>query len=650
MDFYESCKELPIFQEDSNSDLPPSYFSSFDQCCEAVKSEDSQTRQAAYEFLSDFVQSNYKTLTHHHIEKLVECFSIGIQQNKDVAAIYLWMDICDIEKDLIKKNSGDYRGYVLVDVSTFVTNLLTFALINDDNDPSISEAAAICLKMISQIVKDKIIDEIVSFVEQYIEDEDPRKREARTSLTNHPFESRASPIFSLPRQPTLLISYQVTMSREQDLFDLRQIGEELNQIGEASKQPPSIDSDEIVHFVEQHIEDEDPRKREAAFMAFCSILDGPSTENIEQRVDWIIPFLLEGLNHRHDMVKETSILTIAMIFERHIQVILRSVSFPALVEALMSKLSTENPSSISANAVYAIHNLALAFVGKTENSDTNVLSPYMADFFERLLDTVLREDGGYNKLRSNGWEALSALVRSTAPDCSPALEWLLKNVLEGLEYSLGVSYNPENEIEQCRICSLINDILVSAINSETIIDCASSIVDKMLVLLRSANSPDCHEEAFSVFSEMLVRQFYQMTEENVARVCEQVKVKMNNNSERVCILAVELVSNVAQYSERPVVLEFAQIIMDVLLESLQSENVHDSVKPHVLSCIGDIARAVGRDFQPYIGESMRMLMEASQIAMENNDDCSKQLLEGVLDGYIGIVNGLGKDLLHTYQP
>ena len=79
----------------------------------------------------------------------------------------MWKDICVIEKDLIEKKSGDYKGYVMI-ASSFVVTLLTLALINDHNDSDISEAAAMYLKMVSQIVKDSNIGEIVPFVQKHI--------------------------------------------------------------------------------------------------------------------------------------------------------------------------------------------------------------------------------------------------------------------------------------------------------------------------------------------------------------------------------------------------------------------------------------------------------------------------------------------------
>lgn len=573
--FEKSVEQIPSSQGDytmqeqstSNNDPPPSDSSSFDQYCESAKSNSSQNREAAYQFLSKIVISDYKTLTQRDIDNLVHCTSFGIQHHKEVAAIKLWITICEEEQSMIEENSADYRQCVMYTFKELVGSLLTFAMINDvsrNNESSISKAAATCLKMISQIVKDLIIDEIVPFVEK-------------------------------------------------------------------------------------HIKDRDWRKQEAAIMAFCCILDGPSTEKIGPHVAQIFPLLLEVLkNHPQDMVKDTSSLTIATILELHIKAI-PCDSFPTLVGELITMLLTGNPSSISANAAQAIHNLALAFLDNDQaGNNTNDLSHYMGKFFEKLSIAVVRRDAD-EKLRTNAFEAMLALVRVAPLDCSPVLERLLYQFLDRLQVSLSRD-DPENEIQQCHMCSLIHEILVSRI-----IDAghnADFTIEKMIELLENGNSPECFQEAFTILSKMC--KFLHMSGGYVARICEQVKLKLNDNSKH-SILAVELVSNIAKFSKGPVALECAKIIMPFLLESLQNKKVHYTVEKFVYFSIGDIAQAVTHGFKPYLELSMKMLTEASLRAMiQKDDDFTRILCEGVLDGYYGVVNGMKKadtDLLclRTYK-
>ena len=83
----------------------------------------------------------------------------------------------------------------------------------------------------------------------------------------------------------------------------------------------------IMPFVQQHIQSEDWRFREAATMAFSSILDGPSSEVIGPFVNQSIPILLTSLSDPHVMVKDTAAWTIGRICELHVRSIPDEIQF-----------------------------------------------------------------------------------------------------------------------------------------------------------------------------------------------------------------------------------------------------------------------------------------------------------------------------------
>jgi importin subunit beta-1 len=53
--------------------------------------------------------------------------------------------------------------------------------------------------------------------------------------------------------------------------------------------------------------------------------------------------------------------------------------------------------------------------------------------------------------------------------------------------------------------------------------------------------------------------------------------------------------------------------MSVLLENLQSDVLNRNVKISVLSCFGDIALAIGPQFEPYLTTAMSVLMQAGRV-------------------------------------
>jgi importin subunit beta-1 len=72
-----------------------------------------------------------------------------------------------------------------------------------------------------------------------------------------------------------------------------------------------------------------------------------------------------------------------------------------------------------------------------------------------------------------------------------------------------------------------------------------------------------------------------------------------------------------------------------------------SVKPHIISCLGDIAMAVEGYFERYLPYVMMMLVQASQIKFDTQDyenlEYLAQLQEAILEAYTAIIQGLFRD-------
>jgi len=118
----------------------------------------------------------------------------------------------------------------------------------------------------------------------------------------------------------------------------------------------------------------------------------------------------------------------------------------------------------------------------------------------------------------------------------------------------------------------------------------------------------------------------------------------NFQAYHVCAIAVGLVGDIARSVEGQIQ-PYCNDIMTALVESLQNQAIHRSVKPPVLSSFGDIAMALEGQFEPYLQVSMMMLMQASRTKMPDDDDEEiidfiNQLREGVLEAFTGIIQGM----------
>jgi importin subunit beta-1 len=101
--------------------------------------------------------------------------------------------------------------------------------------------------------------------------------------------------------------------------------------------------------------------------------------------------------------------------------------------------------------------------------------------------------------------------------------------------------------------------------------------------------------------------------------------------------------------------KYCDQLMSALMECLKTNSVHRSVKPVVISCLGDIALAIGGAFEPYLQVTTMLLMQAAQQLAPPDDEemiaFINELRFAVLEAYSGILLGLddGKKL-HLFLP
>jgi len=95
------------------------------------------------------------------------------------------------------------------------------------------------------------------------------------------------------------------------------------------------------------------------------------------------------------------------------------------------------------------------------------------------------------------------------------------------------------------------------------------------------------------------------------------------------------------------VMPYCDEVIRLLLRNLQNPALNRNVKPPILSCFGDIALAVGGQFEKYLSVTMSMLHQASQTTVDasNSDlvEYLQQLREGIFEAYTGVLQGLRAD-------
>lgn len=119
---------------------------------------------------------------------------------------------------------------------------------------------------------------------------------------------------------------------------------------------------------------------------------------------------------------------------------------------------------------------------------------------------------------------------------------------------------------------------------------------------------------------------------------------LNNHSEyQVCAAAVGVVADLSRALNDKLT-PYCDQIMQHLLNCLNDDKLHRTVKPQILSAFGDIALAIGSHFKKYLDHVCNTLNQACRAQVSRSDydliDYMNELHESCLSAYTGIIQGL----------
>jgi importin subunit beta-1 len=147
----------------------------------------------------------------------------------------------------------------------------------------------------------------------------------------------------------------------------------------------------VIPFVESNIKDQGPEgwhKREAAVMAFGSILDGPDPKVLAGLVAQALPTLIEMMQDPNVHVKDTAAWTLGRISDILIETIKPDVHLPPLVAALVRGL--EDSTRIVGNCCWSLMNLAEQLGVASMEEDPLPSSTPLSPFYEHIVSALMR--------------------------------------------------------------------------------------------------------------------------------------------------------------------------------------------------------------------------------------------------------------------
>eukprot|EP00474_Spongospora_subterranea_P008852 CRZ09310.1 hypothetical protein [Spongospora subterranea] len=396
----------------------------------------------------------------------------------------------------------------------------------------------------------------------------------------------------------------------------------------------------ILPFIEQNIRSENWHAREAATLAFGSILDGPSKQHLGHLVSVAFDVILGHMTDPSVHVRDTAAWTVGRICD-----VLPEIIDQAMLNKLMNAfvVGLRDHPPIAGHICWAIHCLAEAIESKEQ--PTSELSKYFEGLVSALLEASDRPDLLDSRLLCSAYEAISVLISTAAKDCLRIIEQLLLTLMNRLQLVLAGPVGDDRGREvQGLLCGALQVIIVR-LTPDTVVHHADSLMMMFLRVLQS-KSATLSEEAF-----MAIGAIASCVKGGFIKYMDTLKPFLidglkNTFEPQVCQVSVGVLgdicralgSNVAPYCD-----EF----VNILLIDLSNPNLDRSVNPHIIACFGDIALALKGGFDRYVAFVMRMLVDASQAKFEQVDfgsiDYLNALRLSILDTYTGIIAGLADD-------
>ncbi|XP_044737597.1 importin subunit beta isoform X1 [Chrysoperla carnea] len=421
----------------------------------------------------------------------------------------------------------------------------------------------------------------------------------------------------------------------------------------------------VLPFVKDNIKSDNWRYRDAALMAFGSIIGGLDPNTLKPLVEQAMPTLIGLMYDNCVIVRDTAAWTFGRICEIVPEAAINDAYFKPLLESLINGLKAEP--RVAANVCWAFSGLAEAAYeaaestsggGEDSNSnqpETYCLSQYFEYIIQRLLETTDRADGAQANLRGAAYEALMEMVKNSPKDCYVTVQKTTMVILERLQQVLQMeshitSHNDRSQFNdlQSLLCATLQSVL-RKVTPQDAPQISDAIMGAMLTMFNSNTS----KAAGSVQEDalMAVSTLVDVLGEGFLKYMDAFRPYLymglkNHQEYQVCGAAVGLTGDIIR-SLKIKALPYCDEIMTLLLENLSNQTVHRSVKPQILSVFGDMALSIGTEFKKYLDIVLTTLSQASQAQVDHSDydmiDYLNELREGVLEAYTGIVQGLKGD-------
>jgi len=398
----------------------------------------------------------------------------------------------------------------------------------------------------------------------------------------------------------------------------------------------------VMQFVQAKHNSQNWRDREAAILAFGSIVTERTAETLRNSAMGFMPIVLNRLRtdpNRH--VKDTAAWTLGQCCGYFAAKMSRA-ALDQVVSTLIGCLGM--PPAIANNVCFACHNIAQSVENEgMADAPTNPLSPYFKTLIQKLLLCADRRDADECNVRTAAYEAINLIMMNGAQDSVALVKDLVPHICKKLSDSLNQGTTKESDVLQGLLCGVLQTA-ITKLGADVLPH--SDLIMQQLLRVFSVKNATAHEESF-----MAIGALANAIDSNFVKYVEAVHpfLKMGlrqHENAQICIVATTLVGDITRALEGKLPPAFSDEIVRLLLENLRSPSLARKCKPPILGVFGDIALACGGYFEKYMDVVMAMLRQAGDTPMPKDEEDEEaiafveQLRENVLDAYAGIVQGV----------
>ncbi|CEP08957.1 hypothetical protein [Parasitella parasitica] len=399
----------------------------------------------------------------------------------------------------------------------------------------------------------------------------------------------------------------------------------------------------LIQFIKKNLlcsEQTDWNQKEAAIIAFGSILDGPSRVKMKLLVDQILPTIVDCMKHPNAHIRLAASWTLVEIIKESSQVLEEPDTLHNVISAVIFGLRDANQ-RISHNACLAIIHCA---------EDTR-LSHNTTKTFDLQDDTFM----------ATIYEAISTIIKHCKDDCMKVVQHVLESVISRLEilYSAETNIPPTFSIKDViPLQSSLLGVLLSCVHrlADKVSVYASHIMElsfSILSLLQNEYNTSMGvllEDIYLVCSAMIVAlgpQFHCYVDKLIPYISNIMDSNsIHNHDHHHCLIGVGIISDLS-YALPNTIKTHGALFLELLLNTLKNERLHKDIKPATISCFGDVALALGSDVLPYINVIMMILQQAGNAQPDRNDKEMVNHVDAIrvstIEAFVGMLQGLSQE-------